>query len=488
MADPAALLLYKQLLGALSSKSSETEHLLDEVGRRAVLAGLNISSTGVIGAPLGLGYVNVKDAAYGVVGDGVTDDRAAIATAVAAVPSGGTLYFPAGTYLTSSASPLVSIADTDSVTIRGAGRGLTILKQSGAGNIVTMTGTIENLVMQDLSFNGNDAAAIGLDIANAKDCVFERLSFSGCLSHCINLSGSGTLTNIIRACRFTAGVGAASAGRCINQRAGTSLRIEDNYCNVGGTNAVVRYETCIDVRDCDTVVSIGNVFDGATTGYRTNAAFVSIGEYWDTNATTGITGSCYIPSANNVTTIIMPRYIGMSKIDVSGISPYYLRVLGASPGNEPIRLYTTRADAANSGTSETDLHSYTMQAGVLSETNQSIHIRALVDTATNANNKRVRVYFGATVIHDSTSAGFSNQPLEIEATVYRTGAATQYSTARILTSTANAAPTASISGSIFRASPGETLSGTVVIKITGQSDTASSDLTAKAMSIDLMPA
>ena len=58
--------------------------------------------------------LDVKD--YGAKGDGVTNDAAAIKAAVDAAATGGTVYFPAGTYKCTS-----DIAVGNSVTLRGAG-------------------------------------------------------------------------------------------------------------------------------------------------------------------------------------------------------------------------------------------------------------------------------------------------------------------------------------------------------------------------------
>lgn len=64
-----------------------------------------------------LDWISVKD--HGAVGDGTTDDTAAIQAALAAVPpTGGTVYFPAGTYKTTG-----GLTVTAPTWLLGAGRG-----------------------------------------------------------------------------------------------------------------------------------------------------------------------------------------------------------------------------------------------------------------------------------------------------------------------------------------------------------------------------
>ena len=71
-----------------------------------------VSYSMITGSP-----VNVKD--YGAVGDGITDDSAAIALAVAALPSGGTVLFPVGTYLVSANATFTALTN---ITWEGAGQ------------------------------------------------------------------------------------------------------------------------------------------------------------------------------------------------------------------------------------------------------------------------------------------------------------------------------------------------------------------------------
>lgn len=88
---------------------------------------------------------NVKD--FGAVGDGITNDNSAIAlaiTALQAYSSGttrGTLYFPDGTYLISSAIS-ITLSNGFCATIRGNGRYSSIILQTTAGaNGITATMT-----------------------------------------------------------------------------------------------------------------------------------------------------------------------------------------------------------------------------------------------------------------------------------------------------------------------------------------------------------
>ena len=100
--------------------------------------------------------VNAKD--YGALGDGQTDDTAAIQSAVNAVSqNGGTVFVPAGTYIVSK-----SILLSDRIIFTGAGMGTTILKladhnnQRMVGLVRTPFGRGTHYVsVRDLTLDGN---------------------------------------------------------------------------------------------------------------------------------------------------------------------------------------------------------------------------------------------------------------------------------------------------------------------------------------------
>jgi len=87
---------------------------------------------------------------YGALGDGTTDDTTAILAAFAACTSGGIVYFPAGTYLTT-------------------GTGLTV---SNAKTIIKGDGNKASIILAPLS------TANGINI-NAADCALEDIGIDG---------------------------------------------------------------------------------------------------------------------------------------------------------------------------------------------------------------------------------------------------------------------------------------------------------------------
>lgn len=115
------------------------------------------------------GAVNVRN--YGAVGDGVTDDAPAFASWLAALANGGHGVIPHGTYVISS--PL-SQAFTSTVTIEGAGSGVTILYFNGVGDGLTLSlSPIVGAHVRGLTFIRDSAGATfantGLTITTPAD-------------------------------------------------------------------------------------------------------------------------------------------------------------------------------------------------------------------------------------------------------------------------------------------------------------------------------
>jgi hypothetical protein len=136
---------------------------------------------------------------------------------------------------------------------------------------------------------------------------------------------------------------------------------------------------------------------------------------------------------------------------------------------------------------EEDAYNFSLLANSLSANNQYLDISWAVTTAANANNKRARLYFGATAVCDSTAAGFNNMRLTARVTIWRTGAATQKAVCVGLQSTEVSWATAAGGGTNF-STPAENLAGAVTVRLTLLNATAAADSTARGINLLWYPA
>lgn len=135
-------------------------------------------------------------------------------------------------------------------------------------------------------------------------------------------------------------------------------------------------------------------------------------------------------------------------------------------------------EAACSGSSETDLISYTLPANTLSANGKGVRIKIAGTTASNTNTKTIRLYFGSSVCitNDITTAP-NNKHWEFEADIWRDSSSTQEGVAK-----------GSV-GAVLQTSAylglSATMTGAITIKVTGQGS-ATSDITAKFLSVEFL--
>jgi len=135
-------------------------------------------------------------------------------------------------------------------------------------------------------------------------------------------------------------------------------------------------------------------------------------------------------------------------------------------------------EAANSGSSETDLISYSLPANSLSANGKGLRIKVVGVTAANTNVKTIRLYFGASVmISNDVTTTPSNKAWEFEALVMRDASTTQEFVAK---GTVGAANQTSVVSALAA-----TVTGAITIKVTGQG-TSDSDITAKFMTVEFI--
>lgn len=160
------------------------------------------------------GWYSVKD--FGAVGDGTTDDLAAINNAIAACPAtGGVVFFPPGTYritdtLNIGNGDATTLATRQNITLLGASfsgtqnlseinsaagtafRGPSIIKFDGTLNDTAVTTGGPGVIhMESLCIDGNAKAGTGLEVSHNWNSTFRNITIIGWRTNGMYLSAFG---------------------------------------------------------------------------------------------------------------------------------------------------------------------------------------------------------------------------------------------------------------------------------------------------------
>ena len=241
--------------------------------------------------------VSVKD--FGAVGDGVTDDTAAIQSAINTIGASKAIYFPAGTYkITSTINLLVAgislVGDGDNFSY-GSSSQNTVLSFTNAGvgintyvapNTASSGANVPYISIDNISLNGNNTATVGVDggfILNMRNCAVTQFITAG-----VRL-GVGGQTSKFTNCGFNANLdGVLSLGGGTYYFDECTFNINTNYGLNGTFNRCVISRSIIE----------SNTLSGVTlSGICTQLAFNDC--YFEQNDTAlGVNGYQVKSSAN----------------------------------------------------------------------------------------------------------------------------------------------------------------------------------------------
>lgn len=163
----------------------------------------------------GSGGVNVKS--YGAVGDGTTDDTAAINAAITAAGTSSCVFFPSGTYLVTATLQML-----DGQCFYGEGgsvSALSTIEKGFNGNLIDMVGACS---LQDMHLNcvGITYSGLGIYVSTGISQIIDNVFVSDSVTYALeyeDVSGSGSFVS-----NFTANMTAASADTA-------AIKVGENY-------------------------------------------------------------------------------------------------------------------------------------------------------------------------------------------------------------------------------------------------------------------
>jgi len=409
--------------------------------------------------------VSVKD--FGAVGDGVTDDTAAIQAALDDVyaTGGGTLYFPTGVYLVTSI--VKSFASNITVKFHGAGKMATVLRKTGASTtpILDLSCTTSPGVtyspIRDLRIQGNAKTHDGIRLTNWARFDLENVYVNACD---VGINNRGSLVFIAKDCTivsnntgYKADVssaiganlyefygGSISANTTLGVDLGEGTGFSFHLVDFGGNGTSADLNT-------GAVLIRGTVDDGIGVAYgsfsncwfelnkgtaiRVENAELHLG-FKDTQCISSEGGNAMnigdirslqlinfiAPSSPDTVTVACKNFMSIGGVigilvdnstNTSNVFGTATATAGTgtrarqfnpqignstSYGISPGVVFKSGTSIANTGSTETDLRTYTLPANAFSETGKGVRITAYGTTANNANIKTLRLYFDGVVI------------------------------------------------------------------------------------------
>ncbi len=247
---------------------------------KVLLNGTATTMLNAFGSLSGLVF-NVKSPAYGAVGDGITNDQAAIQAALAAAVAagGGIVFFPKGTYLVSTA-----IEWSHLVSAIGVGGDLSVISTSSATNariLTWTTGAASGAVLiQGLGFSSSQSNSGSQLYSSVKVNVVVSQCHLGISATCIGTLVAFADTSFVRILDSkltgqqantivsTASSGSTSVSRTIMR--GCHFNTSTNY-----TGTMLKLAGVVSVNECQFDMS-SNVTGATATGIESQNSYDSI--------------------------------------------------------------------------------------------------------------------------------------------------------------------------------------------------------------------
>lgn len=137
-------------------------------------------STLALAAPVRQTTINVAD--YGAIGDGKTDDTAAVQRAIDAAPQGGSVVFPFGIYMVTG----LKISNKGTALVGAARWGTRLVRLRGNKPLLDISGTgtgighLRYVSLNNIMLQGNDMPGVLLRSYYADNCMYREVNFIHC--------------------------------------------------------------------------------------------------------------------------------------------------------------------------------------------------------------------------------------------------------------------------------------------------------------------